>query len=172
MYISFQAARATCERVRCQKVFEVFELLNTLHDVASQLSKQSDPFSSSLKLVIIDSLPAVILPILGGKQKHGKLETSLDISNKNRLAFIPHIEARTKWPPFSVFMKIIGHIGHFRWLGPNVWREISQIWIEYIKPIGQMSDESWKFFRYTAFCRQYYQMHFIINKFEFPFRIH
>ena len=30
-------------------------------------------------------------------------------------------------------MKIIGHIGHFRWLGPNVWWEISQIWIEYIK---------------------------------------
>ena len=44
------------------------------------------------------------------------------------------------------------HIGHFRWLGPNVWWEISQIWIEYIKPIGQMSDESWKFFRYTALC--------------------
>ena len=49
-----------------------------------------------------------------------------------------------------VFMKIIGHIGHFRWLGPNVWWEISQIWIEYIKPIRQMSDESWKFFGYTA----------------------
>ena len=30
----------------------------------------------------------------------------------------------------SVFMKIIGH---FRWLGPNVRWEISQIWIEYIK---------------------------------------
>ena len=48
-----------------------------------------------------------------------------------------------------VFMKIIGHIGHFRWLGPNVWWEISQISIEYIKPIRQMSDESWKFFKYT-----------------------
>ena len=49
----------------------------------------------------------------------------------------------------SVFTKIIWHIGHFRWLGPNVWWEILQIWIEYtrtcIKPIRQMSDESWKF---------------------------
>ena len=44
---------------------------------------------------------------------------------------------------FAVFTKIIGHIRHFRWLGPNVWWEISQIWIEYIKPVGQMSDESW-----------------------------
>ena len=27
----------------------------------------------------------------------------------------------------SLFMKIIGHIGHFRWTGPNVWWEISLI---------------------------------------------
>ena len=46
-------------------------------------------------------------------------------------------------------MQIIGHIRHFQWLHPNVWWEISQIWIEYIKPIGQMSDEPWKFFRCT-----------------------
>ena len=51
-------------------------------------------------------------------------------------------------PP--VFMKIMGHIGHFRWLGPNVSWEISQIWIEYMKLIGQMSDELWHFFGYTA----------------------
>ena len=46
-------------------------------------------------------------------------------------------------------MKIIGHIRHFRWLGPSIWWEISQIWIEYIKRIRQMSDEPWKFFSYT-----------------------
>ena len=50
----------------------------------------------------------------------------------------------------TVFMKIIGHIRYFWWLGPNVWWEISQIWIEYIKPIGQMSDEPWEFFGYSA----------------------
>ena len=55
--------------------------------------------------------------------------------------------------PLAVFTKIIGHVGHFRWLGPNVWWEISQIWIEYIKPIRHMfddCDEPWKFFGYTA----------------------
>ena len=48
-----------------------------------------------------------------------------------------------------------GHVGHFRWLGPNVWWENSQISIIYIKPIGQMSDEPWKFFVYIViwtFC--------------------
>ena len=52
--------------------------------------------------------------------------------------------------PHTVFMKIIGHVGHFWRLGLKVWWEISQIWIEYIKPIGQMSDDGWKFFGYTA----------------------
>ena len=46
----------------------------------------------------------------------------------------------------SVHEKIIGHVGHFRWQAPNAWWEIWQLWIEYIKPIGQMSDEPWKFF--------------------------
>ena len=56
----------------------------------------------------------------------------------------------TKKGSTPVFTKIIGHVGHFRWLGPNVRWEIWRILIEYIKPIGQMSDESWKFFGYTA----------------------
>ena len=59
------------------------------------------------------------------------------------------------WKQYSVFTKIIGHVGHFRWLGPNVWWEISQIWIEYIKPIGQMSDEPWKFFMNTEYFRSF-----------------
>ena len=34
----------------------------------------------------------------------------------------------------AVFTKIIGHVGHFWLLGPNVWWDISQTWIEYISP--------------------------------------
>ena len=51
---------------------------------------------------------------------------------------------------YAVFAKIIGHVGHFRWLGPKSWWEISQLWIKYIKSIRQMSDEPWKFVGYTA----------------------
>ena len=67
-----------------------------------------------------------------------------------------------------LFMKINdGHVRHFRWLGPNVWWawETSQIWIEYIKPIRQMSDEPWKFFGYTGMKPK--QSHFPSRKSEF-----
>ena len=50
----------------------------------------------------------------------------------------------------AVEAKNVGHAGHIRWLGPNVWWEISQIYIEYVKAIRQMSDEPWKFFAYTG----------------------
>ena len=44
---------------------------------------------------------------------------------------------RLNFDKYTVFMKIIGHVRHFRWIYPNVWWEISQIWIEYIEPIRQ-----------------------------------
>ena len=50
----------------------------------------------------------------------------------------------------TVQAKNAGHVGHFQWLGPNVWWEISQVYVEYLKPIRQMSDEP-KFFAYTAY---------------------
>ena len=65
-------------------------------------------------------------------------------------AYFNHTLSYTGTCDTAVFTKIIGHVGHFRWLSPNVWWEISQIWIEYIKPIGQMSDEPWKFFMNTV----------------------
>ena len=46
----------------------------------------------------------------------------------------------------GVQVKNIRHFRYFWRLGPNIWREISQIYKEFIKPIRQMSDEPWKFF--------------------------
>ena len=46
----------------------------------------------------------------------------------------------------SVSAKSVRHFWHFRQLGPNVWWEISLIYIEYLKPIGQMSIKPWELF--------------------------
>ena len=53
----------------------------------------------------------------------------------------------------AVWAKNVRHVGHLRWLGPNVWWEISQIYTEYKKLIRQMSDGAWKFFTYTVLAR-------------------
>ena len=66
---------------------------------------------------------------------------------------IPPVVIRcVHWPMQKGVMQTVftKFIGHFRWTGPNVWWEISLIWIEHIKPIGQMSHEPWKFFSYTV----------------------
>ena len=63
---------------------------------------------------------------------------------------------------FAVFTKIIRHIWHFRWLGPNVRWDFTNLnriqYIVNIKPIGQMSDEPWKFFGYTDFGGKWHQI--------------
>ena len=65
-----------------------------------------------------------------------------------------------RWGEYQA--KNVGHIRRFRWLGPNFWWEISQICIEYIKPINmikQMSDESCKLFA----CTEYRPCHDILK---------
>ena len=61
--------------------------------------------------------------------------------------------------PSAVFMKIIRHVGHFRWLGPNVWWEISHIWLQYVQPIRQndclMNHDSFSVIVYTVSVFQY-----------------
>ena len=54
-----------------------------------------------------------------------------------------------------VFTKIIRRVGHFRWLGPNVWWEISQFWIEYIKAHRTNVWWTMKVFLITLHCQQF-----------------
>ena len=69
-----------------------------------------------------------------------------------------------RWGEYQA--KNVGHIRRFRWLGPNFWWEISQICIEYIKPINmikQMSDEPCKLFA----CTEYRPCHDILKNYRF-----
>ena len=66
---------------------------------------------------------------------------SLSSYSITRLQWVKGVKIVTSLLNSTVFTKISKHIGHFEWMGPNVWQDISQIWIEYIiKHIGQMSD--------------------------------
>ncbi|XP_022086370.1 DNA repair protein RAD51 homolog 4-like [Acanthaster planci] len=62
---------AAFQRLRCTRTFDLFELLSLLEITKSSIDSRSDPFYESLKLITVDSLTAVVSPLLGGQQTEG-----------------------------------------------------------------------------------------------------
>ncbi|KAL5015697.1 hypothetical protein ScPMuIL_005286 [Solemya velum] len=58
-------------RVRYHRVSDIFQLLERLEEIKLHLSKQTDQFYSSLKLVIVDNVASVLYPVLGGRHMDG-----------------------------------------------------------------------------------------------------
>ncbi|XP_076017354.1 DNA repair protein RAD51 homolog 4 [Genypterus blacodes] len=59
------------QRIHVFHVFDVFSLLETLRCLRSGRLQQASFGGSSIKAVIVDSVSAVIAPLLGGKQNEG-----------------------------------------------------------------------------------------------------
>ncbi|XP_052075023.1 DNA repair protein RAD51 homolog 4-like isoform X1 [Mytilus californianus] len=57
--------------IRCIQTYDIYSLLSELHQIKVNITQQSDPFYSGLKLIIIDNVASVIYPILGGNQLDG-----------------------------------------------------------------------------------------------------
>ncbi|XP_068766102.1 DNA repair protein RAD51 homolog 4 isoform X1 [Struthio camelus] len=56
------------QRVQVARVFDVYEMLGALQELRDSLSQQVMSSMGPLKVVLIDSISAVIYPLLGGKQ--------------------------------------------------------------------------------------------------------
>nr|XP_009684175.1 PREDICTED: DNA repair protein RAD51 homolog 4 [Struthio camelus australis] len=59
------------QRVQVARVFDVYEMLGALQELRDSLSQQVMSSMGPLKVVLIDSISAVIYPLLGGKQSEG-----------------------------------------------------------------------------------------------------
>uniref|UniRef100_A0A669PAX4 DNA repair protein RAD51 homolog 4 n=1 Tax=Phasianus colchicus TaxID=9054 RepID=A0A669PAX4_PHACC len=59
------------QRVQVVRVFDVYEMLRALHEVRDCLSQQVGSSAGPLKAVLIDSVSAVLSPLLGGRQSEG-----------------------------------------------------------------------------------------------------
>uniref|UniRef100_A0A8B9P394 DNA repair protein RAD51 homolog 4 n=1 Tax=Apteryx owenii TaxID=8824 RepID=A0A8B9P394_APTOW len=59
------------QRVQVTRVFDVYEMLRALQELRDSLSQQVLSSTGPLKVVLIDSVSAVIYPLLGGKQSEG-----------------------------------------------------------------------------------------------------
>ncbi|XP_021271746.1 DNA repair protein RAD51 homolog 4 isoform X2 [Numida meleagris] len=59
------------QRVQVVRVFDIYEMLRALHEVRDCLSQQVESSAGPLKAVLIDSVSAVLSPLLGGRQSEG-----------------------------------------------------------------------------------------------------
>ncbi|NXN75328.1 RA51D protein, partial [Himantopus himantopus] len=63
--------QAALQRIQVVRVFNIYEMLSALQDLRDRLSQQVVSSMGPLKIVVIDSVSAVIYPLLGGKQSEG-----------------------------------------------------------------------------------------------------
>ncbi|XP_017684405.1 PREDICTED: DNA repair protein RAD51 homolog 4 isoform X1 [Lepidothrix coronata] len=59
------------QRIQVARVFDVYEVLSALQELRDRLSQQVMSSTGPLKIVVIDSVSAVIYPLLGGRQSEG-----------------------------------------------------------------------------------------------------
>ncbi|XP_074969307.1 DNA repair protein RAD51 homolog 4 isoform X3 [Phalacrocorax aristotelis] len=59
------------QRIQVVRVFDIYEMLRALQELRDRLSQQVVSSMGPLKIVVIDSVSAVIYPLLGGKQSEG-----------------------------------------------------------------------------------------------------
>ncbi|XP_066189344.1 DNA repair protein RAD51 homolog 4 isoform X2 [Sylvia atricapilla] len=59
------------QRIQVVRVFNIYELLSALQELRDRLSQQVVSSVGPLKVVLLDSVSAVIYPLLGGRQSEG-----------------------------------------------------------------------------------------------------
>ncbi|NWW90048.1 RA51D protein, partial [Rhynochetos jubatus] len=63
--------KAALQRIQVVRVFNIYEMLSALQELRDRFSQQVVSSMGPLKIVVIDSVSAVIYPLLGGKQSEG-----------------------------------------------------------------------------------------------------
>ncbi|XP_019961321.2 DNA repair protein RAD51 homolog 4 [Paralichthys olivaceus] len=66
-----EAQMEALQRIHIFRVFDIFSLLDCLHGLSGGGLQQASGGGGSVKAVIVDSVSAVISPLLGGKQNEG-----------------------------------------------------------------------------------------------------
>ncbi|CAH6785770.1 Rad51d [Phodopus roborovskii] len=59
------------QRIQVVHVFDIFQMLDLLQDLRGTMAQQATSSSGTVKVVIVDSVTAVVAPLLGGQQREG-----------------------------------------------------------------------------------------------------
>uniref|UniRef100_A0A8C9BWZ5 RAD51 paralog D n=1 Tax=Phocoena sinus TaxID=42100 RepID=A0A8C9BWZ5_PHOSS len=60
------------QRIQVVRAFDIFQMLDVLQDLRGTVSQQVTSSSGTLKVVVVDSVTAVVAPLLGGQQREGE----------------------------------------------------------------------------------------------------
>ncbi|XP_063810065.1 DNA repair protein RAD51 homolog 4 [Pseudophryne corroboree] len=90
---------SSLQRIEVVHVFDAYKVLDVLQDLRNSFSQQQTRSGEALRLVVIDSVCAVIYPLLGGKQTEG-------------MAIMMHLarELQSFAHDFSVAILVTNHI--------------------------------------------------------------
>uniref|UniRef100_A0A2K6FQV6 DNA repair protein RAD51 homolog 4 n=1 Tax=Propithecus coquereli TaxID=379532 RepID=A0A2K6FQV6_PROCO len=59
------------QRIQVVHVFDIFQMLSVLQDLRGTVAQQVTSSSGTVKVVVVDSVTAVVSPLLGGQQREG-----------------------------------------------------------------------------------------------------
>ncbi|XP_036052432.1 DNA repair protein RAD51 homolog 4 isoform X4 [Onychomys torridus] len=59
------------QRIQVVHAFDIFQMLDMLQDLRGTMTQQATASSGTVKVVIVDSVTAVVAPLLGGQQREG-----------------------------------------------------------------------------------------------------
>uniref|UniRef100_F7D535 RAD51 paralog D n=1 Tax=Equus caballus TaxID=9796 RepID=F7D535_HORSE len=59
------------QRIQVVHAFDIFQMLDALQDLRSTVAQQVSGSSGTVKVVVVDSVTAVVSPLLGGQQREG-----------------------------------------------------------------------------------------------------
>ncbi|KAJ8043979.1 DNA repair protein RAD51-like 4 [Holothuria leucospilota] len=69
---TLQVIREALKKIQCKQVFDIFELLELLEDIRGCLEQGQEDDRPSVRMVIVDSVSALMAPLLGGNQVDGQ----------------------------------------------------------------------------------------------------
>uniref|UniRef100_A0A8D1T2X0 DNA repair protein RAD51 homolog 4 n=1 Tax=Sus scrofa TaxID=9823 RepID=A0A8D1T2X0_PIG len=59
------------QRIQVVRVFDIFQMLDVLQDLRGAVAQQVSSSAGTVKVVVVDSVTAVVSPLLGGQQREG-----------------------------------------------------------------------------------------------------
>lgn len=71
LLLSLTPQASALQRIQVVHSFDIFQMLDMLQDLRGTMAQQATASSGIVKVVIVDSVTAVVAPLLGGQQREG-----------------------------------------------------------------------------------------------------